>query len=200
MATEEKTFFDTLSMSFANVSKEPGVNTAEFLEASRGLVTMFNLLGSTAFAPVISDLNGNIAKIQARLDKDPVNSATLEGLLAEEAKGTDKTATQGLMWLLRGLEFTLKGLQHTYDNPTTALSTSFRESYKVTLSQYHSWVVKPVFSMAMAACPKREDFFKQLGGPPEKVQEQGKAWLDGLQQIVDHMNSLYTAQSYGKGL
>jgi hypothetical protein len=77
-----------------------------------------DLLGSAAFSVVQKDLNGNIDKIQvrsfqccvppdltftceARLDADPGNSFTLEGMLAEEAKGTDKTGTQALLWLLR---------------------------------------------------------------------------------------------------
>jgi hypothetical protein len=79
---------DACVQSFEDVPLEPGVNTADFLEASRGLVKMFgmppltcplaeaiclrylyalvnvDLLGSAAFTVVQKDLSGNIAKVQ----------------------------------------------------------------------------------------------------------------------------------------
>ncbi|KIM32852.1 hypothetical protein M408DRAFT_6268 [Serendipita vermifera MAFF 305830] len=206
------TYFDTLSTPFNQVSLDPGVNTAQFLDASKGLVKMFghsdllagcratDLLGSAAFSVVQKDLNGNIAKIQTRLDADPTNSATLEGMLAEEAKGSDKTATQALLWLLRGLEFTLVGLKRSLEDPNEELSVSFNNSYNTTLKAFHSFVVRPVFSLAMKACPYRNDFYQKLGSPPERVHEQGKQWLDGLEVIVTKMKALYAEKGYGTGL
>lgn len=203
------TYFDTLSKSFADVQLEPGVNTAEFLEASRGLVKMFDLLGSGPFSLVQSDINGNINKIQTRLTADPVNSATLEGMLAAEAKGSDKTATQGLLWLLRGLEFTLVGLQSSLANPNEELSKSFTTSYGKTLSNFHNFLARGAFKVAMAACPARATFYKKLAKPSddlpeaasqEKVQEQGEKWLNGLEVIIKRMKALYAEHDYGKGL
>ena len=69
------TFFDTLKRSYQDVEiTDKGINTSQFLEASESLVTMFgktpqstlreltcsDLLGSTAFAVVKNDMNGNI--------------------------------------------------------------------------------------------------------------------------------------------
>lgn len=87
---------------------------------------------------------------QTRLEADPENSKTLEGLLAEEAKGTDKTATQGLLWLLRGLEFTLIGMKNALEDEKKELSVSFTEGYASTLKPHHNWVVKGVFSVSVA--------------------------------------------------
>jgi hypothetical protein len=73
------TFFDTIKRSYQDVQiTDKGINTSQFLEASESLVTMFgmesptptvtnlreidvlDLLGSTAFAVVKNDMNGNI--------------------------------------------------------------------------------------------------------------------------------------------
>ncbi|KAG8841985.1 hypothetical protein FRB91_004518 [Serendipita sp. 411] len=194
------TYFDTLTTSFADVPLEPGVDTAKFIDASKGLVKMFDLLGSAAFVVVQKDLNGNIAKLEARLAADPEKSATLEGLLAAEAAEGDRTASQGLMWLLRGLQFTLIGLQRSLENPTEELSASFNKAYETTLKPFHSWVVRPVFSLAMKSCPYREDFYKKLGSPQERVLSEGKKWLDGLEVIVTKMQTLYAEKNYTQGL
>lgn len=52
----------------------------------------------------------------------------------------------------------------------------------------------------MKACPSREHLLEKLGSPPEKVQEQGKQWLKGLEVIVKKMKDLYDEKGYGKGL
>ena len=55
------TFFDS-KRSFADVpvDENKGISTAEFLEASEALTLLFDVLGSTAFKPVKSDMTGNI--------------------------------------------------------------------------------------------------------------------------------------------
>lgn len=39
---------------------DQGIATSEFIEATEGVVKLFDLLGSTAFAVVQNDMNGNI--------------------------------------------------------------------------------------------------------------------------------------------
>jgi hypothetical protein len=106
-----------------------------------------DILGNAAFTPVKADLTGNIKKVRERLLAHPGSSATLEALVANEGKPGDKTrtATQGLLWLVRGLKFTCQGLSHSLANPSEELSVSFTKAYEETLKQYHSMFVKPVF-------------------------------------------------------
>ncbi|KAG9588558.1 hypothetical protein KCU77_g9793, partial [Aureobasidium melanogenum] len=55
------TFFDTVKRSFTDVPVEDGkIATTQFLEAAESLTTLFDVLGSTAFKPVKSDMTGNI--------------------------------------------------------------------------------------------------------------------------------------------
>ena len=69
-------------------------------------------------------------------------------------KGEKKrTATEGLMWLLRGLSFTCKALQAAQANPSEELSTAFTKSYEGTLKKFHNFVVKGIFSVSVLIRP-----------------------------------------------
>lgn len=85
-----------------------GINTADFLEAAEGLVRLFDLLGSTAFAIVQKDMTGNIEKIRARQLAFPAQSDTLESLVKSESVEKKRTATEGLLWLLRSVSIPLR--------------------------------------------------------------------------------------------
>lgn len=194
------TFFDEMKTSFADVPVTDGkIATAEFLDASESLVKLFDLLGSLAFAVVQKDMTGNITKIRTKLLADPAGSATLQDLILSEAGGK-RTATQGLLWLSRGLEFTAQAMRETVNNPSAELTKTFTDAYNKTLSQYHGMLVKPVFKLAMKACPYRKDFFEKLGADQTKVAEQLKAWLEALENIVKIIMDFFASGNYGKGL
>jgi len=192
------TFFDSIKRSYENVDiTDRGIDTSQFLEASESLVTMFDLLGATAFAVVKNDMNGNIKKIRDRQLSHPLQSATLEGLAVNEKTEKKPVATEGMMWLFRGLSFTATALRRSVDNPKEELSESFKKSYDVTLKKYHSMFVQPVFALAMKACPYRADFYKKLGADKTKVDKQITGWLDALEHIVNKMKTEYTTKGYG---
>ncbi|CCH45790.1 translation initiation factor eIF-3 subunit [Wickerhamomyces ciferrii] len=156
---------------------------------------------SSAFTVVQNDLSGNVTKIRTRLLATPDKSATLQDLVLNElADKKSKTATQGLLWLSRGLQFTAQALRETIDNPGSELSKTFTDAYNKTLVKYHSFVVKPVFKLAMKACPYRKDFFEKLGADQTKVLEQLTAWLEALENIVKIIFAFYESGNYGKGL
>ncbi|KAI0929885.1 hypothetical protein AcW1_008709 [Taiwanofungus camphoratus] len=194
--------------SFADVTvTDAGVNTLEFLKAAEGVVGLFDILGSAAFAAVQSDLKGNIAKTRARYDAAPTKSATLEQLVENEKGEKKRTATEGLMWLLRGLSFTCKGLQNAQASQAEELSVAFTKAYDGTLKRFHNFIVKGVFAVAMQACPYRADFYAKLasdpaGGPSvpsERLSEELNKWLAGLDTIVTRMEVFYETGGHNKG-
>jgi hypothetical protein len=74
-------------------------------------------------------------------------------LLVENEKDEKKqTATEGLMWLLRGLSFTCTALQNSQANKTEELSAAFSKSYDGTLKKHHNFMVKGVFSVRSHLC------------------------------------------------
>ena len=88
-----------------------------------------------------------VQKTRTRYLAEPSKSATLQELVTNEKADKSTTATQGLLWLIRGLEFTCKALQIAQADPSKELSAAFTEAYGVTLKQYHNFVVKGVFAV-----------------------------------------------------
>ncbi|PUU75822.1 glycolipid transfer protein domain-containing protein [Tuber borchii] len=176
------TFFSTIKRSFKDVAAEgEQIPTTEFLEAAESLVTLFDLLGSTAFAAVQKDMNGNIKKIRDRQTSHPKESDTLQNLCNNELAEGKRNASGGLLWLHRGLEFTEKALRKNIQNPSEELNISFTNAYGETLKQYHNMLVKGVFTLAMKACPYRADFYKKLGENEAEVNTQLEEWLTALE-------------------
>ncbi|KAH7370484.1 glycolipid transfer protein domain-containing protein [Rhexocercosporidium sp. MPI-PUGE-AT-0058] len=182
------TFLDTLKVSFTAVpvdkEKDNAVSTTEFLEAAEGLTTLFDVLGSRAFTPVKSDMLGNVKKIRDRQLAAPAESATLQELVVNELKTKKHNATEALVWLVRGLDFTCIALSQNLALPSEELAASFRNAYGSTLKPHHSFLIKPIFSAAMSACPYRKDFYVSLGEDPEKVAEELRVWLVALEKVL----------------
>ncbi|KAF2472664.1 glycolipid transfer protein [Lindgomyces ingoldianus] len=182
------TFFDTLKKSFSDVpvdaAKDNAISTTEFLEAAESLVTLFDVLGSVAFNPVKSDMLGNVKKTRDRQLAAPTVSSTLQDLVLNELKEKKHTATEGLLWLSRGLDFTAQALRQNLSAPSEELSASFRSAYGNTLKPHHSFIIKPIFSAAMGATPYRNDFYKKLGDDEAKVNAELEKWLAALEKVV----------------
>ncbi|KAK9449905.1 glycolipid transfer protein domain-containing protein [Limtongia smithiae] len=194
-------FFQTMKCSFADVpvSPELKISTTEFLEAAESLVALFDLLGSAAFSVVQSDMNGNIRKIRDRQTANPAISGTLQDIVLSEKVEKSKTATQGLLWLTRGLEFTAVALRKNIESDEE-LTISFTKSYSETLIKFHSMLVRPVFKLAMKATPYRKDFYAKLGSNFEAVKVELLKWLSALESIVKILQDFYASGNYGKGL
>ncbi|RFU79319.1 ef-hand 1, calcium-binding site [Trichoderma arundinaceum] len=176
------TIVQTFKQSFVDVPVDAengnAIATTQFLEAAESLTTMFDVLGSVAFSPVKSDMLGNV-KLAA-----PAESENVQDLCRNELKTKKHTATEGLLWLVRGLEFTCLALSANVAKPTEELADSFRAAYGSTLKPHHSFLIKPVFSAAMSACPYRADFYTKLGSDQEKVTADLRVYLASLEKIV----------------
>jgi hypothetical protein len=182
------TIVQTFKQSFVDVpvdaEKGNAVATTEFLEAAESLTTIFDALGSVAFSPVKSDMLGNVKKIRDRQLAAPAESENIQDLCRNEIKSKKHTATEGLLWLIRGLEFTCIALSQNIAKSSEELADSFRNAYGSTLKPHHSFLVKPIFSAAMSACPYRKDFYAKLGSDQEKVTTELRTYLASLEKIV----------------
>ncbi|TCD67874.1 hypothetical protein EIP91_011872 [Steccherinum ochraceum] len=192
---------------------DAGVDTVTFLKASEGVVGIFDLLGAVTFKAVKDDMTGNIAKVRKRYTDFPDKSATLEQLVQNEWTEKARPATEGLMWLLRGLLFTCKALTYSQNNKKAGkqaeLVDAFQQAYGETLKQYHNLIVKGLFSAALKWCPTRDDFFRKLIGADSvsAVSEDALAnanvemdeWLAALNAIVTRLQAFYVEGKYEKG-
>jgi len=185
--------------SFADVNQtaDGGVNTFEFLEAADTVVGIFGLLDSTALGLVVSDISGNIKKVRDRHLAVPAKSETLQDLARNEVAEGQKTATEGLLWLLRGLDFTAKALQASQVDLKLSLSEAFKKAYGETLEKYHNFFVKKGIGLALSACPSRELLYTKLKEDPngeapatdEELNEELTKWLNALDEIVVKINA-----------
>lgn len=200
--TEGSTFFDTMRRDFknVNVTADDKINTTEFLEAAESLVTLFDLFGSSAFSVVQNDMNGNIKKIRARQLTNPVSNEYIQDVVLGEVTEKKKDATQGLLWLTRGLRFTADAMRRNIDIPQEELSDSFTASYNATLTKYHNMLIRPVFKLAMKACPYRKDLYEKLGSDQEKVKVQLSEWISALEKQVGIIETFLSSGNYTKGM
>ncbi|EXJ54007.1 hypothetical protein A1O7_09344 [Cladophialophora yegresii CBS 114405] len=194
-----KTWFDTHKVHFENVptGADDGISTTEFLDASEATTTLFDLLGSVAFTPVKNDMLGNINKLRERQRAAPEGSTTVQQLVKTELASKSHKATEGLLWLTRGLDFTAQALRSdlttnaavkvTEQKPAKELADGFRASYKNTLAPHHGLLIKPIFSAAMSATPYRKDFYARLSGEgtdPETTRQEAERWVAALEKRV----------------
>jgi hypothetical protein len=71
-------------------------------------------------------------------------------MLVENEKAEKKrTATEGLMWLIRGLAFTCKALQNAQQNRSEELAVAFGKAYEGTLKKFHNFVIKGIFAVSV---------------------------------------------------
>ncbi|KAF8366483.1 hypothetical protein PRIPAC_84312 [Pristionchus pacificus] len=105
----------------------------------------------TAFAPVKSDIAGNV---RTRWLKDPIGQDTLQKLIASDLKdngGKLGIATEGLLWLKRGQEFMLLMLifmvrDYRKDKASTeSLVSVINGAYEGSLKRHHGFISKQVF-------------------------------------------------------
>lgn len=82
------------------------------------------------------------------------------------------------------LDFTCIALSQNLANTSDELSVSFRAAYQNTLKPHHSFIIKPIFSAAMSACPYRNVFYEKLGADQTKVLEEMRIWLAALETQV----------------
>lgn len=174
-----ETFFSTMSHRFSDIrlDDDNGIPTQEFLDSCYAIVPVLDKLGSTVFAPVKMDFVGNIKKIHQKLMSDPDSFPTLQSIVLHEVQ-TDvaqvrNSATEALLWLRRGLKF-LKEFLSEVNAGEQDIQGALSNAYGKTLRQYHGWVVRGVFALALRAAPSYQNFAAAL------VSREGDELKDGF--------------------
>ncbi|KAF8368238.1 hypothetical protein PRIPAC_86067 [Pristionchus pacificus] len=137
---------------FPCLQEDSGIPTEPFLSAFQGLADFVGFMG-TAFAPVKSDIAGNV---RTRWLKDRIGQDTLQKLIASDLKdngGKLGIATEGLLWLKRGQEFMLLMLifmvrDYRKDKASTeSLVSVINGAYEGSLKRHHGFISKQVFKV-----------------------------------------------------
>ncbi|XP_078095780.1 pleckstrin homology domain-containing family A member 8 isoform X2 [Mustelus asterias] len=185
---EIQTFFSAMDHRFNDIEfeEENGIPTLPFLESCYAIVPVLDKLGPTVFAPVKLDFVGNIKKINQKYITDSIRFTTLQKIVLYELETDEATvrnsATEALLWLKRGLKF-LKGFLEEVNNGEKDIQKALNTSYGRTLRQYHGWVVRGVFALALRAAPFYEGFMAALA--VNEGDEQKEAFYEGMQRDLN---------------
>ncbi|XP_057295652.1 glycolipid transfer protein-like [Hydractinia symbiolongicarpus] len=190
------TFFKKTKHSYQPIPEDGKIVTQSFLDACSEIVPFFDVLGSTAFAPVKSDINGNIAKLRKKLATNPEKFVTLQDIvnseIEEKSTKAKNSATDALLWLKRALTFIRTFLEDVLTGEQD-LTKCAKKAYEQSLKKYHGWMVQGIFSLAMKAVPYRKDFIKALG--PETTEEEVLADMKEVVEMmalnIDNINAFY---------
>ncbi|XP_068748310.1 glycolipid transfer protein-like isoform X1 [Montipora capricornis] len=181
-------FFSEASHRFLPIPEDGRIDTEPFLDAASQVVPFFDVLGPTAFAPVKSDINGNIKKLREKYAQDLEKFKTLQDLVESEMQaGTTlekNSATDALLWLKRALQFIIVFLEEVLTGEEDLVKCA-KKAYEYSLKKFHGWIVQGIFSVAMKAVPYRKDFMNKLGRG--KVDEQ--TVLKEMKDCVDLLSA-----------
>ncbi|KAF7701002.1 glycolipid transfer protein-like [Silurus meridionalis] len=198
-----------LENQFSELPNTNEISTKSFLESVSHLPSFFDSLGFKVFAPIKADINGNITKIQAVYDSDPVKYETLQKMLEAEktmygSEWPKAGATLALMWLKRGLRFIQILLQSLADgerdeNNPNHIRVNINKAYEQALKKYHGWIVQKIFKAALLAAPYRSDFLKGLSKGQVVTEEDCLAdirqFLVNFSATVDAIYEMYTVMN-----
>ncbi|XP_062984722.1 pleckstrin homology domain-containing family A member 8 isoform X2 [Elgaria multicarinata webbii] len=182
------TFFSAMSIRFSDIKllEDGGIPTGEFLQSCYEVVPVLDKLGSTVFAPVKMDFEGNIKKINQKYLTNKEEFSTLQKLILHEVSTEEArvrhSATEALLWLRRGLKF-LKAFLTELRNGEKNIQTALNNAYGRTLRQHHGWVVRGVFALALKASPTYEGFLAALC--VDGYDPRDGAFLNGMQRDLD---------------
>jgi len=199
----EETFFSKVKYRFQPIPDDGRIDTDTFLNACGEVIPFFDVLGSTAFAPVKSDINGNITKLRKKFLTNPEKFQTLQGMVEDEIETkTTKSkgsATDALLWLKRALTFIRVFFEQVLSKEPD-LSKCVTAAYEGSLKKYHGWMVQKVFAMAMMAVPYRKDFMLTLGkdASEEVILEHMQQALDELATNLDQIIKFYLEKGEDK--
>ncbi|CAJ0581216.1 unnamed protein product, partial [Mesorhabditis spiculigera] len=183
---DEVTYFSKAEHIFPHL-EDGKIPTEQFLSACQGIADFVGFLG-TAFAPVKADISGNVTKVRARFEKNKEGQKYLQDLIDQdlaENGGKLGIATEGLLWLKRGLEFMLHMLGQMIDqykaggdrSKTESLVQVINYAYERSLKRHHGFMSKQLFKLVIHAAPYRRTILKAVA--------LGKEGLDDV--CIQHM-------------
>ncbi|XP_052002407.1 pleckstrin homology domain-containing family A member 8-like [Xyrauchen texanus] len=206
---EVDTFFSTMSHRFSDIILEDGIGipTQAFLDSCYAIVPVLDKLGPTVFAPVKMDFVGNIKRVQQKVVSDPESFPTLQSIVLHEVKTevarVRNSATEALLWLKRGLKF-LKEFLSEINTGEKDVQGALNNAYGKTLRQFHGWVVRSVFALALRATPSYGGFMAALVSNEGDELKEGfttgmhrdlEIYLPAMEKQLSILDSLY--EEYG---
>lgn len=199
------TFFSSMEKSFMDIhlGADGSIPVEEFLNAAKSLIPLFDKFNATAFAPVKMDFQGNIRKIHQKYSTNTESFTTLQKIILFELNKKQhqlsNSATMALLWMKRGLEFIREFLAELLKGEPD-LAVAVGSAYSKTLRNFHGWVVRGVFAVAVKALPYRDVFISHLAVPGEEshgslfiqcVMSDIEQYITAMDVVIKIINDFY---------
>mmetsp|Transcript_19061 Transcript_19061/g.41195 ORF Transcript_19061/g.41195 Transcript_19061/m.41195 type:complete len:222 (+) Transcript_19061:324-989(+) len=204
-----KSFRACMSSSEMDGNKPVDLKVGPLLDAIGKSLRIGEVFGPLMVLAVKND-EGNLAKVQKVWSKmrevDRKRANTLRGLLeAEKEAGihkpgghlADPSAAIALLWMRRTLMFQNAVIQGAVDN-SGSLQSIARAAYSAQLEQFHGWLLKNTFMMALNGMPSRDELIQRLAPNVKQPMERENLCVQEMrecvsvtQQIIRIMCSLF---------
>lgn len=212
---KSKTFFSQKKHCFKQIKLSPTneIPTEYFLGCCSDIFSLFDNFGSSAFLPVKVDIYGNINKLKQKYSGDVKRYHTLQSIVRAEIQDQTTTvknsATDALMWLKRAIWFLREFLYEFSNREKPDLSECVYISYQKSLRQYHNWVVRSIFTLALRSLPSTELFLQGLAIEPHiflkdkkefenQIKDEMKLIFYAIDNILKIINELYVREKLEK--
>uniref|UniRef100_A0A915EIT1 Glycolipid transfer protein domain-containing protein n=1 Tax=Ditylenchus dipsaci TaxID=166011 RepID=A0A915EIT1_9BILA len=198
---EKETYFSHKDRMFPHL-EDGQIPTEQFLSACQGVADFVGFLGK-AYAPVKSDISGNVNKVRTKFEINKEQMKYVQLLVdtdLAENNGQLGIATEGLLWLKRGLEFMLELLkllvreyrESVADRQKTEnMSKILREAYEKALKRHHISCPNSYSKfIVIHAAPYRKDLLKALAYGSDDLEE---TCVCHIAELLDNFESNVSA-------
>eukprot|EP00966_Prymnesium_polylepis_P202563 4692731-Prymnesium_polylepis.1 len=131
------------------------VKGAEFVEASKAIISIFDLISGMSIPK--GDMEGNAATLGKNLSAGQTVQANVEAELAsgnlKKLVCDGKTSTCALLWLARALFFIYGLMKAMIDDEKLEVKDAVLKGYETSLKPHHGFVTKNVFAVRPACFP-----------------------------------------------
>ncbi|KAJ8042897.1 Glycolipid transfer protein B [Holothuria leucospilota] len=199
----KRSFHGQLETNYKAVPDDGRIETLNFLDASQvSVIPLIDMLGSTAFVFVKSDVNGNISKLRKRYEENPERFKTLHDMVEDEIERekTDakNSATDALIWLVRGLYFICSFVQSIskHDPSKENIQPCLQQAYTKALKVHHNWIVQKTIGVSFKAAPYYSDLIKLLsnGVDREILLEDINNYATVLEENIIAIDKFYSSK------
>lgn len=142
------------------------ITIISFINVCFFIPDLLTAVAGPIITPLNNDILGNLTKLENSYKKYNIQHETLQALILLEIKDNtytiDSSATIGLTWLTRMLEYTsrfMKGIVESDED----LSVPAIAAYEATLKPHHTWIIRGMCYIMSKSLPTRSSLFLKLG-------------------------------------
>lgn len=166
--------------------------TSSFIDASREVVSIIESFGKL-FSPVVSDMKGNVDRLDAHYQKDVISRKFIEDMVLSE----DGEITHSwLLWLKRALEMIERFFWYMLESEdilrekSDNVNPQIRQAYDEVLKPFHGFFLQNAFKLMYRYMPTRKSLLGSGADFNENI-NQLKLLQPRMKLHIDKINRLY---------